>query len=75
MLTEQQIRDIIAKINNKIDWSTQDKNTDFDALGLDSLDRFDVLVGLQEATDVEVPDDDVDKLLSIAAIEAYFADK
>lgn len=75
MLNEQQIRDIIAETNTKLDWAVQDRNARFDALGLDSLDRFDILVGLQEATDIEVPDDDVEKLHSIAAIEAYFKHK
>ncbi|WP_313290427.1 acyl carrier protein [Stutzerimonas nitrititolerans] len=75
MLNEQQIRDIIADVNTNLDWATQDKNVTFAELGLDSLDRFDVLLGIQEATGVEVPDDDVESLSSIAAIEAYFADK
>ncbi|WP_313500551.1 acyl carrier protein [Stutzerimonas nitrititolerans] len=75
MLNEQQIRDIIAGVNTNLDWATQDKNVTFAELGLDSLDRFDVLLGIQEATGVEVPDDDVESLSSIAAIEAYFADK
>lgn len=75
MLNEQQIRDIIAETNTKLDWAVQDRNARFDALGLDSLDRFDILVGLQEATGIEVPDDDVEKLHSVAAIETYFADK
>lgn len=75
MLNEQQIRNIIANINTKLDWAAQDKNARFDEIGLDSLDRFDVLVAIQEATDIEVPDDDVEKLYSIAAIEAYLSDK
>lgn len=75
MLNEQQIRKIIAEINTSLDWMTQDKNVTFEKLGLDSLDRFDILVGVQEAADIELPDDDVEKLQSIAAIEAYFANK
>lgn len=75
MLSENKIRDIIAECDTKIDWATQDKTTLFDDLGMDSLDRFDVVVGLQEASGFEVPDDDVEKLNSIAAIETYFADK
>lgn len=75
MLNEQQIRKIIADINTSHDWMTQDKNVTFEKLGLDSLDRFDILVGIQEAADIELPDDDVEKLQSIAAIEAYFVNK
>lgn len=75
MLTEEQIRKIIAEVNTNFDWMTQDKNVSFEKLGLDSLDRFDILAGVQEAADIELPDEDVEQLQSIAAIEAYFADK
>lgn len=75
MLNEDQIREIIAATNPKFGGITQDKNARFDELGLDSLDRYEILVGVQEATGIEVPDDDVEKLYSIAAIEAYFSNK
>lgn len=75
MLSEMQIRKIFADTNPKIDWSTQDKDVSFQALGLDSLDRFDLLVAVQEATGVEIPDSAVEKLQSIASIEAYFSEK
>lgn len=75
MLNEDQIRKIVAETNPKLDWTAQLRDVHFDQLGLDSLDRFDIIVGLQEATGFEVPDDDVAKLHSIASIEAYFADK
>lgn len=75
MLNEDQIRKIIAEVSTKINWAEVGREDDFGELGLDSLDRFDIIVGLQEATEVEVPDDDVEKLNSIAAIEAYFSRK
>ena len=75
MLTEAQIRKIIAESNSTVDWPSQDKETTFQSLGLDSLDYYDIIVGMQEASGFEVPDSDVAKLQSIAAIEAYFADK
>lgn len=75
MLSEQKIREIIAETNTKHDWSKVDKNATFDELDLDSLDHFDLIVGLQSAAGIDVPDDDVEKLSSIATVERYFADK
>lgn len=75
MLTEQQIRKIINERNSKVDWDTVDGTSTFEELGIDSLDRFDIILGMQEASGFEVPDDDVEELQSIAAIQAYFSDK
>lgn len=75
MLSEQQIREIIAETNTRHDWSKVPRDASFDELKLDSLDRFDLIVGLQGAAGIDVPDDDVEKLSSIAAVEQYFSDK
>lgn len=73
MLNEMDIRRVIAGINSRVDWMTIDKNASFDSIGLDSLDRYEIIVGMQEAGGAEVPDDDVARLESIASIEEYFA--
>lgn len=75
MLNEKQIRKIIAEATANSDWMFQDKTITFEALGLDSLDRFAILAEVQEAVEIEFPDEDVEQLQSIAAIEAYLADK
>lgn len=75
MLTEDQIRKISAEVSTKIDWTKVGRDDDFGELGLDSLDRYDIIIGLQEATEFEVPDEDVEKLNTIASIETYFSEK
>lgn len=75
MLSEMQIKKIFSDTHPKIDWFSQNKEASFKSLGLDSLDRFDLLVAIQEVTGIEIPDDDVEEMNSIATIEAYFSNK
>lgn len=75
MLKEEQIRKAIAGANQRVDWMTLDKNITFDDLGIDSLDQFDIIIAVQEASGREIPDEDISDLNSIATIEAYYAGK
>lgn len=43
--------------------------------GIDSLDYFSIINELQSLTGVEVPDEDIDQLISIDAIYTYFQER
>jgi acyl carrier protein len=42
-----------------------------DDLGADSLDVVEMVMSLEEAFDIEVPDDDVEALRTVADVERY----
>ena len=42
-----------------------------DDLGADSLDVVEMVMSLEEAFDVEVPDEDVEELRTVADVERY----
>jgi len=73
MLTEAQIIEILRRVNPRLDAKTITPTATLDELALDSLDRFILLGELQEATGIEIPDDDVPQLTSLRAIHEYLA--
>ena len=68
---EEAIRAIIGKVRPDIDFTTVPVATDFDNAGLDSLDHASILFEVQEAFDVTIPDEVVDRLKTIATIVEY----
>jgi acyl carrier protein len=44
-----------------------------DDLGADSLDVVELVMALEEAFDIEVPDEDVEGMLTIGDVESYVA--
>jgi acyl carrier protein len=42
-----------------------------DDLGADSLDRIDVTMAIEEEFDLEIPDDEAEKLLTVGDVIAY----
>ena len=71
MITEDQIITLMQKVNPKIDLSRVTPTDTLTELDFDSLDRFNLLVELQEATGIEVPDEDIEKLESARTIREY----
>lgn len=76
MISKEQIEKIMLEVGMAVELETPiptDQN--FEDLGLDSLDTFNVFVELEALTGFQVPDDDVDKLNTIDNVHAYFASK
>lgn len=73
MLTEQDVRNAIAKSVINFDAASLDSDKDFTDAGLDSLDHANVLLFLQEEHNLTVPDSDLDQCTSIQAILEYSA--
>ena len=73
LLTEQDVRTVIAKAVANYDASRLGRDTPFDEAGIDSLDHLSVLLALKESFRLTVPDEDVGRCRSIAGILEYAA--
>ena len=59
------LREIIAEVLNvDADESTMDK-TVVDDLGADSLDVFQIIMGLEEEFDIEIPNEQAEKIVTV----------
>ena len=68
---EQKVKDIIVEqLNVTPDQVNQDAKF-IDDLGADSLDTVELVMAFEEEFDVEVPDEDAEKLQSVADVVAY----
>ena len=75
MLTTEQIRQAIKAADVNVDASALPEDQSFRDAGLDSLDFYNIVVELQEMSGITVPDEDIDRLETIASVKAYFAGK
>ena len=71
MIDQAKVREIIADAVPGIDASAIDEASTFDSNNIDSLDQMSIIMGIQEATGKQIPDEDIDKLTSILAICDY----
>jgi acyl carrier protein len=68
---EQKVRGIVAE-QLGVDLSEVRPDASIlDDLGADSLDVVEMVMSLEEAFDIEVPDDDVEALRTVADVERY----
>ena len=69
--TEQQVRDLMEEncgiCSDELGQADHLEND----LGLDSLDRTELNMALENHFDIQIPDDDFDELLSLQQIVAY----
>lgn len=72
-LSEADVRQAIAKTVLNIDAMTVSAQSDFDDIGIDSLDHSSILLELQERHGLNVPDADLAACRSIAGILSYAA--
>ena len=72
------VEDILKIIKNAHvvkDVNTLDIDKPLSEQGMDSLDYSGVLFSVDEAWDVEIPDEDIDKLLTVNDIVSYINSK
>ena len=68
---EQKVRSLVAEqLGVEQAEITPDANI-LDDLGADSLDVVEMVMALEEHFDIEVPDDDVEDLRTVADVERY----
>ena len=67
----EKVKDILAK-QFEVEADTITERTDIaEDLGADSLDVVDVLMSLEDAFDVEIPDEEIEKLTTVGALVSY----
>ncbi len=67
----EKVKDILAK-QFEVEADTITEQTDIaEDLGADSLDVVDVLMSLEDAFDVEIPDEEIEKLTTVGALVSY----
>lgn len=72
----QLIVDILAGIAPEADFGLLEDDEELrEALDIDSMDFLNFITGLHEATGVDIPEEDYPKLVSLADIISYLADK
>lgn len=70
----EKIKNIIAGQLN-IEEETITQESSFAELGADSLDLFELVMGLEDEYNVEIPSEDLEKLLTVEDVMKYLKDK
>ena len=62
----EKLQDIIAEVLN-VDPSEITEDTTFvDDLGADSLDLYQIILGVEDAFDIEIPQEEAEKIVTVA---------
>lgn len=67
----EKLQKIIAEVLNVDEDEITPDTTFVDELGADSLDVFQIIMGLEEEFDIEIPNEEAEKIISVGdAVEA-----
>lgn len=67
----EKLRDIIVEVLNVDENEVTMESTFIDDLGADSLDVFQIIMGIEEEFDIEIPNEEAEKIVSVGdAVEA-----
>ena len=61
----EKLRDIIVEVLNVDETEVTMESTFIDDLGADSLDVFQIIMGIEEEFDIEIPNEDAEKIVSV----------
>ena len=64
----EKIRDIIVEVLNVEESDVKMESTFIDDLGADSLDVFQIIMGLEEEFDIEIPSDEAEKIVTVGDV-------
>ena len=67
----EKLQKIIAEVLNVDEDEITMETTFVDDLGADSLDVFQIIMGIEEEFDIEIPDEDAEKFQTVADIVGY----
>ena len=74
--TEERVRDIIVEQKDLLDPSQVTPKTNFfEDLGIDSLDRIEIIIDLEEEFDIDISDEDAEELTNVEKLVAYIDSK
>ncbi len=67
----EKLKSIIVEVLNVDESEVKMDSTFIDDLGADSLDVFQIIMGLEEEFDIEIPNEDAEKIVTVGdAVEA-----
>ena len=75
MVDLAQIKAIIVEAVPSIEKDKITNEASFASLNIDSLDHMSIILSLQEQTNIQIPDEDIEKLTSAQNIADYFNNK
>ena len=61
----EKLRDIIVEVLNVDQSEVKMDSTFVDDLGADSLDVFQIIMGLEEEFDIEIPNEEAEKIVTV----------
>lgn len=61
----EKLRDIIVEVLNVDETEVTMESTFIDDLGADSLDVFQIIMGIEEEFDIEIPNEEADKIVTV----------
>ena len=61
----EKLRDIIVEVLNVDESEVKMDSTFVDDLGADSLDVFQIIMGLEEEFDIEIPNEEAEKIVTV----------
>ncbi len=61
----EKLRDIIVEVLNVDETEVTMESTFIDDLGADSLDVFQIIMGIEEEFDIEIPNDEAEKIVTV----------
>ena len=61
----EKIRDIIVEVLNVDENEVTMESTFVDDLGADSLDVFQIIMGIEEEFDIEIPNEEAEKIVTV----------
>ncbi len=74
-MKSEEIHKIIEDAGTGVDLDRLTDTMDFREIGADSLDVMAIVLGVQEASGITIPDSDIDELYSIERICKYVDEK
>ena len=61
----EKLRDIIVEVLNVDETEVTMESTFIDELGADSLDVFQIIMGIEEEFDIEIPNEEAEKIVTV----------
>lgn len=61
----EKLRDIIVEVLNVDETEVTMESTFIDDLGADSLDVFQIIMGIEEEFDIEIPNEEAEKIITV----------
>ena len=61
----EKLRDIIVEVLNVDETEVTMESTFIDDLGADSLDVFQIIMGIEEEFDIEIPNEQAEKIVTV----------